>query len=130
MTLMCDSGDAQLVVVNPSTEPQKTLAQWVGEELLYFCPRLDGVQTYTLTDEIISKYSAYNTISSIKEKAGRIHALCSSNDELIGDTHICTLQPLLTRDRLTVVDDFGHRCSGAGMRHLFDILDSLVKTES
>ncbi|MDE6669405.1 MAG: hypothetical protein K2K26_06960 [Muribaculaceae bacterium] len=127
MTLMCDSGDAQLVVVNPSTEPQKTLAQWVGEELPYFCPRLDGVQNYTLTDEIINKYSTYNTIGNIKEKAGRIHALCSSNDELIGDIHIRTLQPLLREDRLTVTDDFGHRCSGAGMNHLFDILESVAK---
>ncbi len=125
MTLMCDSGEAKLVVVNPSTEPQNTLAKWVGEELPYFCPRLDGVQNYTLTNKILAKYSAYNTIDTIKKKAERIYALCSSNDELIGDTHIHTLQPLLPEGHLTITDDFGHRCSGAGMEHLFDILESL-----
>ncbi|MDE5878111.1 MAG: hypothetical protein K2H47_11520 [Muribaculaceae bacterium] len=129
MTLMCDSGGAQLVVVNPATEPQKTLAKWVGEELPYFCPRLDGVQTYTLTDDIISKYSKYNTVASIREKSERIRALCSSNDELIGEVHIRTLRSLLSENRLTVTDDFGHRCSGAGMDHLFDILESVAKTD-
>ena len=125
MTLMCESGDAQLVAVNPSTEPGKTLGQWVGQELPYFCERLDGVQTYVLTPEVLDKYSQYDIEKEIKKKAGRIHALCSSSDELIGDIHIRTLTPLLDRYRLTVVNDFGHRCSGAGMTHLFEILGKL-----
>lgn len=125
MTLMCDSGDAQLVVVNPSTEPGQTLAKWVGQELPYFCERLDGVQTYVLTQEVLDKYVDYDIEKTIREKAGRIHALCSSNDELIGDLHIRTLAPLLDKERIMIVDDFGHRCSGAGMTHLFDILTTL-----
>ena len=125
MTLMCDSGDAQLVVVNPSTDPAQTLGQWIGQELPYFCQRLDGVQTYTLTQEVLDKYRSYDVERAIKEKAERINALCSSSDELIGDLHIRTLSPLLDNERLMIVDDFGHRCSGAGMTHLFDILASL-----
>ncbi|MDE6551628.1 MAG: hypothetical protein K2K98_01500 [Muribaculaceae bacterium] len=125
MTLMCDSGNAQLVVVNPSTDPAKTLGQWVAQELPYFCERLDGVQTYVLTREVLDKYGVYDVEKTIKEKGGRIHALCSSSDELIGDLHIRTLAPLLDRERLMIVDDFGHRCSGAGMVHLFEILDEL-----
>lgn len=125
MTLMCDSGDAQLVVVNPRTNPQQTLGGWVGQELPYFCERLDGVQTYTLTPEVIDKYACYDIVKNIKEKSNRLHALCSSCDELIGDIHIRTLQPLLPSDRLTVVDDFGHRCSGPGMDHLLEILENL-----
>ncbi|MDE5882212.1 MAG: hypothetical protein K2H60_10815, partial [Muribaculaceae bacterium] len=54
-----------------------------------------------------------------------LHALCSSSDELIGDIHIRTLQSLLPPERLTITDDFGHRCSGAGMDHLFDILEDI-----
>ena len=52
MTLMCESSDASLVVVNPCLNPKEVLSQWKDEELDYFCPRLDGVQTYRLTDEI------------------------------------------------------------------------------
>lgn len=126
MTLMCDSGDAQLVVVNPSTHPEQTLAKWVGQELPYFCERLDGVQTYTLTRTTLDKYADYDIEKSIREKSGRIHALCSTADELIGDIHIRDLKPILAADRLTVVGDFGHRCSGAGMTHLFEILDALI----
>lgn len=125
MTLMCDSGNAQLVVVNPSTDSEQTLGQWVGQELPYFCERLDGVQTYVLTQDVLDKYGAYDLKHTIKEKASRIHALCSSSDELIGDLHIRTLAPLLDKERLMIVDDFGHRCSGAGMTHLFEILATL-----
>lgn len=126
MTLMCDSGDAQLAVVNPSLYPQRTLARWVGQELPYFCQRLDGKQTYTLTQEVLDKYAAYDIEKNIKEKTGRLHALCSSADELIGDIHIRALQPLLPTDRLTITNDFGHRCSGSGMTHLYQILDKIA----
>lgn len=124
MTLMCDSGDAWLVVVNPCMYPGKALAQWVGEELPYFCERLDGVQTYTLTQEVLDKYKGYDIESAVKEKAERIQALCSTADELLSDDHIRALQPLLPSDRLMIVDDFGHRCSGKGMEHLYELLEA------
>lgn len=126
MTLMCESGDAQLVVVNPSLYPQRTLSKWIGQELPYFCERLDGIQTYILTQEVLDKYGDYDIVKNINEKTSRLHALCSSNDELIGDIHIRTLQPLLSADRLTITNDFGHRCSGPGMTHLFQILDKIL----
>ena len=94
MTLMCDSGDARLVVVNPSTHPVH--------------------------------YAAHDTAECIAGKSDRIHALCSTADELIGDIHIRDLKSILPSDRLTIVNDFGHRCSGAGMTHLFEILDSIA----
>lgn len=126
MTLMCESGGAQLVVVNPSLYPQRTLSKWIGQELPYFCERLDGIQTYTLTQDVLDKYGDYDIVKIINEKTSRLHALCSSNDELIGDIHIRTLQPLLSADRLTITNDFGHRCSGPGMTHLFQILDKIL----
>ncbi len=125
MTLMCDSGDASLIVVNPSTDPKQTLSQWINQELPYFCERMDGVQTYTLTQEVLDKYDMYDVDKVVKAKSDRINALCSTADELIGDLHIRTLKPLLADERLVIVDDFGHRCSGPGMTHLFNILDSL-----
>lgn len=126
MTLMCDSGDAQLVVVNPSLYPQQTLARWVDQELPYFCERLDGRQTYTLTPEVLDKYAGYDIVKNIKEKSDRLYALCSSSDELIGDIHIRSLKPLMSADRLTIAGDFGHRCAGSGMVRLFQILDNII----
>lgn len=126
MTIMCDSGDARLVIVNPSTEPQTTLAQWVGQELPYFCERLDGVQTYTLTQEVLDKYAAYDIVKNIREKSDRLYALCSTADELIGDVHIRAVQPLLPADHLKITSDFGHRCSGPGMTHLIEIIEALI----
>lgn len=127
MTVMCNSGEAQLVVINPSTSPEVTLSQWVGLELPYFCSRLDGVQTYKLTKDVLDKYSDYNFEAVVKEKAANIRALCSTEDELLSDSHIKTLKPILPKEHLTVVDDFGHRCDSKGMTHLFEILDSIVR---
>lgn len=126
MAVMCDSGDAEIVIVNPSVNPVQTLGRWVGQELPYFCRRLDGEQTYTLTSEVLDKYNGFDFSGELQRKVNRVHALCSSNDELIGDIHITPLRPLLDGSRLTVRDDFGHRCSGRGMHHLFEILDWLT----
>lgn len=127
MALMCESGDARLVVVNPCTHPYQTLSRWIGEELPYFCERLDGVQTYTLGQEVLDKYKDFDIDRVVKSNSSRIWALCSTADELIGDIHIKTLIPLLPTDHLVIVDDFGHRCSGPGMTHLFGVLDNLAK---
>lgn len=126
MAVMCDSGDAEIVIVNPSVNPVQTLGRWVGQELPYFCRRLDGEQTYTLTSEVLDKYNGFDFSGELQRKVNRVHALCSSNDELIGDIYITPLRPLLDGSRLTVRDDFGHRCSGRGMHHLFEILDWLT----
>lgn len=127
MTYMCDSRDAELIIVNPCTTPNNTLARWVDEPQAYFCPRLDGVQTYLLTQEVLDKYLKYDTITTMKEKENRIHALCSTKDELIGREHIDILTSLLPEERLMVVDDFGHQCRDAGMTHLYNIIESVAK---
>lgn len=127
MTVMCNSENAQLVIINPATAPEDTLSQWDGQELPYFCRRLDGVQTYTLTKDILDKYKDYDFEKTVKEKSAKIYALCSTEDELLSDNHIKTLQPLLPREHLTVVDDFGHRCDAKGMTHLFEILNVIIQ---
>ena len=129
MTLMCDSGDASLVVVNPCFDPKDTLGQWKNEDLEYFCRRLDGVQTYSLTDEILNKYNHYDVMATLRNKRESIYALCSTQDELLGTSHIDILQQLLINEHITIVDDFGHRCSGQGMNHLFKILDEIDESQ-
>ena len=126
MAYMCESGNAELITVNPSTTPYKTLGRWLNQEQSYFCPRLDGVQTYLLTQEVLDKYLKYDTIAAVKEKMNRIHALCSTKDELIGREHLEKLTPILPEDRLMIVDDFGHQCRDAGMTHLYEIIESVI----
>lgn len=125
MTLMCDSGNAVLVAVNPCLSPKETLSRWKDEELEYFCQRLDGVQTYKLTDEVLKKYDRFNVMQALTDKRESIYALCSTQDELLGTSHIDVLQPLLLNEQLTIADNFGHRCYGQGMNHLLEILDGI-----
>lgn len=131
MTLMCNSQDALLVVVNPCLNPKEALSQWKNEELEYFCPRLDGVQTYTVTQSVLDKYNLYDTMEALDEKCSRIYALCSTRDELLGTSHIDVLRPILSRlpyvkaIHFNTADDFGHRCTGTGQNHLFKLLDDI-----
>jgi predicted esterase YcpF (UPF0227 family) len=125
MALTCNSGDAQLVVVNPCLFPREQLAQWVDEEHTYFCKRVDGVQTYTLRQPTLDKYLNYDAVQAVRENQERVTALCSTTDDLLGDSHIRALQPMLPSERLHIVSDFGHQCNGKGLKHLFSILDRL-----
>lgn len=127
MTLMCDSGDAELVIVNPGMFPHITLARWLNEKQTYFCERLDGLQTYTLTQDVIDKYLKYDAVSAVKEKQHRLHVLCSTQDEIIGKRHIDALQPILPEERLMIVGDFPHQCRDAGLKHLFEIIENIIK---
>ena len=127
MALMCESQDAELVVVNPVIDPLKTMARWLDQPQKYFCSRKDGVQTYTLTQEVLDKYKKYKVLDKVFENVNRIHALCSHSDEIIGYDHIENLLPYLPMERLMIVNDFGHQCKGEGIKHLFGILDPIVK---
>lgn len=126
MALECESGDADVVIVNPCLFPKAQLAQWVGEEHTYFCKRLDGVQTYTLTQATLDKYERYDAVQSVRDNAPRVAALCSTADDLLGDSHVKALTGLVWDGYFKVVDDFGHQCKDAGMTHLYDLLELVI----
>lgn len=126
MALECESGDADVVIVNPCLFPKSQLAQWVGEEHTYFCKRLDGVQTYTLTQATLDKYERYDAVGSVKSKTGYVSALCSTTDDLLGDSHVKALDGLIAGDYNMTVDDFGHQCKDAGMDHLYELLERVI----
>lgn len=131
MALTCESGDANIVVVNPVISPEIQLAHWAGEEHSYFCKRLDGVQTYTLTHETLSKYSKYLAMKDLRDKEEHVYALCSTADELLGATHIENLKRMLEYNtHLIVVSDFGHQCKDAGMTHLKDLIETVIEKRS
>lgn len=121
-------GNADVVVVNPVTNPYQQLARWVGQEQTYFCKRLDGVQTYTLTQEVIDNYKGYDITDAFAREwdRGHLSALCSSSDELLGDTHITLLSRYINPGFLMVADDFGHQCKGVGMTHLKELIEKVI----
>lgn len=124
-------GNADVVLVNPVTDPYRQLAHWLGQEQTYLCKRLDGVQTYTLTKNVLDKYKWYDLEEDsalIREwwEQRRISALCSSNDELLGGSHIKLLSKYINPDFLIVADDFGHQCKGAGMTHLKMLIEKVI----
>ena len=127
MALERESGDAEVLVVNPCMFPQWELAQWLNQELTYFCKRLDGVQNYWLTQSVLDSYKPYVAIASVRMKRDRLWALCSSKDEILGLNHLNILGDLLPAERLVVTDDFGHQCSGAGLQHLYELLERAVE---
>lgn len=129
MALTCDSGDAAIVVVNPVISPQNQLSHWAGEEHTYFCKRLDGVQTYILTQETLDKYTRYDVLKDIATNTDRIYALCSTADELLGSSHADILKSRLPSQHLMVVDDFGHQCKDAGMTHLYSLIEMALNKE-
>ena len=126
MALECESCDADVVIVNPCLFPKSQLAQWVDEEHSYFCKRLDGVQTYTLTQATLDKYERYDAVQSVRDNAPRVSALCSTTDDLLGDSHVKALTGLVWDSYFKVVDDFGHQCKDAGMTHLYDLLELVI----
>ena len=81
--------------------------------------------------KLLNKYDRYDVMQAIKNKRERIYALCSTQDELLGCSLIDVLQPILSSlpyvvaSHFNLAGDFGHRCSGDDMEHLFSILDGL-----
>lgn len=77
MALACENSDAVVVVVNPVTDPQTQLARWLNQPQTYFCKRLDGIQTYTLTSETLAKYGKYDIMRDIAASS-TCGSLCSA----------------------------------------------------
>lgn len=126
MAIECNSASADIVVINPTLAPQNTISRWRDQEQTYFCKRLDGVQTYTLTQDVLDLYKDYDAVSKVKDRRLRISALCSTADELLGDSHYTVLREILPKGFCMVVDDFGHQCRDAGMTHLYDLIEKVI----
>lgn len=126
MAIECNSGTADVIVINPTIRPQNSISRWRDQKQTYFCKRLDGVQTYTLTQDILDLYEKYDAVSSAKYKREFISALCSTADELLGNSHYTVLRDLLPAGWCKVVDDFGHQCRDAGMTHLYELIEKVI----
>lgn len=65
-------------------------------------------------------------MQSVRDNAPRVSALCSTADDLLGDSHVKALTGLVWDRYFKVVDDFGHQCKDAGMEHLYDLLELVI----
>ena len=84
------------------------------------------MQTYTLTDETLNKYTKYSAMRDITLKRDHIFALCSTADELLGTSHVEILKDILPQSQLMIVSDFGHQCKDAGMTHLYNLIEQAI----
>ena len=126
MAIECNGIGADIIVINPCLTPQTQISRWLNQEQTYFCKRLDGVQTYTLTQEVLDLYNAYDAIWKAEYHRLHISALCSTADELLGDSHYTVLRRFLPKGYCKVVDDFGHQCRDAGMTHLYELIEKVI----
>lgn len=106
--LLCDSGDIPVLVINPSLFPKETLKKNVGKELTYYSKREDGKQTYTLTQKDYDMFGNYDAIPKVSEKKDNLWAICSTKDEVLGNSHIKALESIIP-NRITKTDEIGHR---------------------
>ena len=120
--LLCDSDDIPVLVVNPSLFPKETLKKYVGKELTYYSKREDGKQTYTLTQEDYDLFGDYDAIPKISEKKDNLWAICSTKDEVLGDSHIKALESIIP-NRITKTNEIGHRLDKRFIKNtlIFDV---------
>lgn len=129
-TLLCDSSDIPILVINPSIKPQDTLKKCIGKELEYFCNRKDGKKTYTLTKDVYDSISKYDAIDKAKEKKDVLWSVCSTKDDILGTTHIDILERINT-DHIFKTDEIGHRLDKKFINgYLKEIIDNIIEENS
>lgn len=124
--LMCESGNIPVFVVNPVVSPVEQMGHWLDDEQTYFCTRQDGAKRYTLDEKTLSKFSRFDVMSVISSKSQYVYAICSTKDELLDDSHIRCLTPIIGESHISISDTFGHRISGMGAESLKRIIDSII----
>lgn len=129
--LMCESDDIPVVVVNPCVDPYTHLQRYLDQVLTYHSKRDDGSRTYTLTLPVLECFKEYDVAEKVKSKVGRIRALLSANDEMLGDSH-CQLFKQIAEETgsqfLFKVDGrFGHLLAPNGFVLLRDMIDNVLE---
>lgn len=127
--LMCDSGDIPVIVINPCVNPYEHLKRYLNKKLEYHNKRNDGATTYLLTQETLETFKGYGYIKDkIETNVGKIYALLSTKDEVLGDTHIKLFESVKNRKNkfYHLYDDFGHRLTYGTMKYLKDVIDNVM----
>lgn len=125
--LYADSPDAVKVVCNPALSIADCVRHTIGlGRHEYFCERINGEQSFELTEEMCCGYENY--IASHKPLLGKEnYAIFSAHDELLGDESALIAQQILEDAGYKVsIDPHGvHRITSSTIK----IISKLVNKE-
>ena len=101
---LCANVDIPKIAVNPVINPETSLRHLpeIGQEVEYFNPRADGVQTFTCSVEDLEEF-----VGIEKHITPDTHIVGSSHDEMLGDLRPQYRQ--LAGDHFHESNQLGHR---------------------
>lgn len=101
---LCANVDIPKIAVNPVINPETSLRHLpeIGQEVEYFNPRADGVQTFTCSVEDLEEF-----VGIEKHITPDTHIVGSSHDEMLGDLRLQYRQ--LAGDHFHESNQLGHR---------------------
>ena len=123
--LYADAQDAVKIVCNPALSIAECVRHTIGlGQHDYFCERMNGIQSFELTEEMCSDYENYiANHSALRGKES--YAIFSAHDELLGDGASCAAQQVVAASGYDVhVDDKGvHRITSSTIKIIGKIVD-------
>ena len=123
--LYADAPNAVKIVCNPALSIAACVRQTIGlGKHEYFCERIDGIQSFELTEEMCSDYENYiANHSALRGKES--YAIFSAHDELLGDGATCEAREVVAASGYDVyVDDKGvHRITSSTIKIIGKIVD-------
>ena len=130
-TLMSESKGIPVIVVNPCINPYQHLQRYLGQNLEYHSKREDGRTRYTLTQETLELFKDYDVAEQVKSKADRMIVLLSTQDEVLGDSHVKFFESITEESGhknivVKTSGDFGHRLPSNCFPMLADSLGSIM----
>ena len=131
--LVCDSGDIPVLVVNPCVNPYVHMQQYLNKTLEYHCKRRDGEVSYRLTQDVLEHFKKYDVVSAIKSKGAYLWALLSTNDEILGTSHLDLFEKIREEEEVEgskivfiSTAQFGHRAFPWGISSIADLIYAIL----
>lgn len=124
-TLYADAPDAVKIVCNPALSIADCVRNTIGlGEHEYFCVRINGKQTFELTEDMCLGYENYiatHAPSLSKEN----YAIFSAHDELLGDEASSITQQILSEAGYSVsIDPKGaHRITSSTIKAIVNLIN-------
>lgn len=123
--LYADAPNVVKIVCNPALSVADSVRNTIGlGRHDYFCARLDGVQSFELTDEMCLGYETF--ISRAQLRLGKeSYAIFSAHDELLGDEAALVAQQVVSKAGYEVlVDQKGsHRITSSTIKIIGTIIN-------
>lgn len=73
--LLCEDKGKPIILVDPVYYPAEYLSEYLDKKMPYMCRRKDGSTEYTLSKEVLAKFSDPKVFGAIQKKKGRMTAI-------------------------------------------------------